>query len=548
MSDETALLKAIIANPDEDTPRLVYADWLDENRPDARPSPSSGPSARAEYVRVQCRLASGAFDAPDYPELLEQERDLAEWLGTHNRDPDPELDDLFYPQVPTAGEWGDYRRGFLEVVDFDDYGDDAESTVAKLVETLEAAFPKTTARTLMLEQPTAEEVELFSREPVFGRLRGLRIDEVDDGGEDEAVAAVAASPRSSGLRRLYLDLSLEAAGCRALARSRHLGNLESLVIDYPISARAVKQFIGAKWFRNLRRLQLYSGAGGDMFRVLADIPPMPRLVSLTLLGSCSESTAAIRRFAASESFPRLASLNVAGTRLSSDQIALLARGNWPLRHLDLGQTEVRKAGAEALAASPFARSLRVLSLPECDITAGGVQALADSPALAGLRHLDLSANPVGPGGLAALAASESLRGLRVLDLARTNTSRAPVAAREVVAFLAALAMPELRHLTLDALPVALRGARVLAASPSFANLTRLRLEHCALGARAAAALVASKTLDRLVVLNLTGNKTGSGCAKLASPKVFPRLAYCRIGTGVPRATYARLLRRPGVRG
>jgi uncharacterized protein (TIGR02996 family) len=47
MSDEDALLAAIAAHPDEDTPRLAYADWLDEHD---RP-------IRAEFIRIQCALA-----------------------------------------------------------------------------------------------------------------------------------------------------------------------------------------------------------------------------------------------------------------------------------------------------------------------------------------------------------------------------------------------------------------------------------------------------------------------------------------------------------
>lgn len=46
MTDGDALLAAILANPEEDTPRLVYADWLQEN----------GDEARAEFIRVQCEL------------------------------------------------------------------------------------------------------------------------------------------------------------------------------------------------------------------------------------------------------------------------------------------------------------------------------------------------------------------------------------------------------------------------------------------------------------------------------------------------------------
>jgi uncharacterized protein (TIGR02996 family) len=43
MSNGDALLAAIIAAPDDDTPRLVYADWLDEN----------GQPERAEFIRLQ---------------------------------------------------------------------------------------------------------------------------------------------------------------------------------------------------------------------------------------------------------------------------------------------------------------------------------------------------------------------------------------------------------------------------------------------------------------------------------------------------------------
>lgn len=43
LSDRLLLLRAIRANPDDDTPRLIYADWLQEN----------GEDARAEFIRLQ---------------------------------------------------------------------------------------------------------------------------------------------------------------------------------------------------------------------------------------------------------------------------------------------------------------------------------------------------------------------------------------------------------------------------------------------------------------------------------------------------------------
>jgi uncharacterized protein (TIGR02996 family) len=47
MSDEDALLTAIAAHPEEDTPRLMYADWLDEH----------GQPVRAEFIRGQIEIA-----------------------------------------------------------------------------------------------------------------------------------------------------------------------------------------------------------------------------------------------------------------------------------------------------------------------------------------------------------------------------------------------------------------------------------------------------------------------------------------------------------
>jgi uncharacterized protein (TIGR02996 family) len=77
-TDEPAMLAVICAEPEEDTPRLMYADWLDEHA-ESVPCPVSsqldpgwaahlkccdhtgsvpdGRAARAEFIRVQCELA-----------------------------------------------------------------------------------------------------------------------------------------------------------------------------------------------------------------------------------------------------------------------------------------------------------------------------------------------------------------------------------------------------------------------------------------------------------------------------------------------------------
>jgi uncharacterized protein (TIGR02996 family) len=54
VNDLDALLRAIIFNPDEDTPRLVYADCLEEH----------GRHRRAEFIRLQCELHARCHGGP----------------------------------------------------------------------------------------------------------------------------------------------------------------------------------------------------------------------------------------------------------------------------------------------------------------------------------------------------------------------------------------------------------------------------------------------------------------------------------------------------
>lgn len=74
MSDRLSLLAAIRAHPDDDTPRLLYADWLDEreySHDSQQLYPPEGEVARdtsraiAEFIRVSCRPGSKpGYDLP----------------------------------------------------------------------------------------------------------------------------------------------------------------------------------------------------------------------------------------------------------------------------------------------------------------------------------------------------------------------------------------------------------------------------------------------------------------------------------------------------
>ena len=95
MSDGDALLRAILDSPDDDAPRLVYADWLEEH----------GDPARATFIRAQIQLTRLPDNDPDRDSLVQMETTL--WRA--NRD-------LWTGWVPRWARFDRFRRGFLEKV------------------------------------------------------------------------------------------------------------------------------------------------------------------------------------------------------------------------------------------------------------------------------------------------------------------------------------------------------------------------------------------------------------------------------------------------
>src|SRR5690349_17980473 len=94
MSQEDAFLQAIIDSPDDDAPRLLFADWLEER----------GDVARAEFIRVQIELARLPFDDERVSALQAREFRL---LSRHGM------------TWLNGAEQGRFRRGFREEWEFE---------------------------------------------------------------------------------------------------------------------------------------------------------------------------------------------------------------------------------------------------------------------------------------------------------------------------------------------------------------------------------------------------------------------------------------------
>lgn len=129
-SDEEALMDAIRNDPNDDTVRLAYADWLDENAAcnacfgttlagwgawdknhgpcaECRGTGTNGNAARAEFVRVQVAIA-GEPTGNFYSLNRKRERELLTPPTNH---------DSWCAPIPRIGGVGiTFRRGFVDEV------------------------------------------------------------------------------------------------------------------------------------------------------------------------------------------------------------------------------------------------------------------------------------------------------------------------------------------------------------------------------------------------------------------------------------------------
>jgi len=207
MNQDDAFRQAIIEKPDDDTPRLVYADWLDEH----------GESARAEFIRVQCQLARLPPDAPGRTDLERRELRLldaneAKWLGPIRREWFNRLFNDFW------------RRGFVErvVLPLGDFLANAPAIFAS------GPVRKVVLRLAASDGPAR--VAELARCPLLERVWDLSLGYGRVG--DEGARALAASPHVRNLRVLHLgDCGLGAAGAAALAGSPHLARLLRLSLS-----------------------------------------------------------------------------------------------------------------------------------------------------------------------------------------------------------------------------------------------------------------------------------------------------------------------------
>jgi uncharacterized protein (TIGR02996 family) len=407
VTPEDGFLDHIRASPDDDVPRLVYADWLDEHGDEAD-------RARAELIRVECELARLDKDEPRFAELTQRRDNLhqaheGEWQGPLREALNVGGEEQFGYAV--------FQRGFIDKLSLQP------------------------ARRSFL----ADIAPILSRHPIRRLVFGTR----STLSEGDILAAVIERTELCCLTDLcsfvgggLLPVSLAFRFVTAL----HLARLRDLYIGSPFALDAFLVLLDGPLLDGLTRLavRVPDDSAQRALRLLLDHPRSRRLEALDLacwrLGDRgverlaeSPNLAGLRELhlayngltdrsidvLASSLLGRLAHLDVSSNDLHSPD-TLRRLGASPslakLPSLDLNSNEIQDVGFAAFLESPYLSGLRALTLSFNALTSTSAQLLASCPLLAELRELDLNDNPLGDEGAAALASSPYLGKVRQLGL------------------------------------------------------------------------------------------------------------------------------------
>jgi uncharacterized protein (TIGR02996 family) len=365
MTEDEAFLQDIVDHPEDDGPRLVYADWLEDH----------GDPDRAEFIRVQIELARLEEWDERWDELKQREQRALrgyrqEWLGAAER---------------LVNRW-EFRRGFLD-----------------------SAFVRP-------KDLVAFGEELFRRTP----LRHVRLSGTF---RDPALRALADSPHLAKVRSLeFFYFRLDAARLAVLVASPHLGGLRALQLEgcriRLEGARLLAESPNLAGLTSLRLRGCEVGPAGAA--ALAGSPHLARLEALDLTGNwiADEGLAAL---ADSPHLANLTDLRVQANRIGRGGVeALAAARHWRLARLSLGTNPLGNEGVRLLTASPNVGRLTWLQLGANHIVEGpaAAAAVAESPQLARLTTLIWYNSSMGDDGARALAASPHLSHL--VELALTS--------------------------------------------------------------------------------------------------------------------------------
>lgn len=319
MPDEQSFLDEIVANPDDDVPRLIYADWLEEQG-----------NPRGEFIRVQCELATLKKTQVRYRELRAREQEL--W-ASHGLE--------WVKGFPYSLRRCVFRRGFIE-----------ESAVALsyFVRNWSKIFRLTPLRHVTFTQ-------VQNRVSLLEDCRGLEM------------------LRSIRLKNCYPNLDTTP-----LARSPHLKNIETIIGRW--SDQGLIELSKSPVVGNLRTLIPEGRYSVGVVEALADAPQLKLRHLNFSYGIPTAAVPVIARARFGQTLEEFVINGVDITDdefitfMESPSLPVIREFRCSNMDFQLG---VHGPGLEALAKNPRLANLRYLSLTNHPLSFRSLEALGDSP-------------------------------------------------------------------------------------------------------------------------------------------------------------------------
>ena len=376
MTEREQLWQAVLAAPDDDAPRLAFADWLEDH----------GDPTRAEFIRVQIALSREPEYTPRYREL---ERKQDAFLKAHKKE--------WIASVRGVTSIALLRRGFVDQVTMDVKLFAQRS--AKLFEAEPVRAVKFVTSFWVDEAGRRSALSC----PELAQLREVQA-EVFRGG-DELAAEIAASPFARTVRSLHASRSQDATSA-GLAILVGLPALETFGLDegYGFGGRAGEELARLPGPSRLKRLRLNctlrdsDAVGFAAAGVLGEL----RSLSLSHAWRYGDSTVglsdqALMAFASSKPLGGLDTLDLTKAGRFTDRgvgtladAPVMAR----LRVLRLAYGRIGDRAVRRIVESPLAANLECLDLHDCDVTDDGVAPLLDAARLPKLIRLVLTGNKI----------------------------------------------------------------------------------------------------------------------------------------------------------
>jgi uncharacterized protein (TIGR02996 family) len=240
-------LQEILENLDDDTPRLIFADWLEEHGDDL-----------GEFIRIQCEVATLTKPASKNYRMYaysEGEPYYAPQQAVRDGMDLPHLKNLLSRQLALlmahCAQWAlplgpgvtgaIFRRGFVEGI---------STRAANYLRQAPAWYRFTPIRQLHLTGMGEPLGDLLAS-PFLLHLQTLELGYAEAPLLDQEAFLLAACPNLVNLRHLNLGFSrIREEGCQALLVSPYLKNLQSLEVPYDLSETlhaAVAARFGAKF-------------------------------------------------------------------------------------------------------------------------------------------------------------------------------------------------------------------------------------------------------------------------------------------------------------